>query len=125
MSYKDIKLNNIENIKDVNVDDKWLNHYLKIVDDVMIPMQLKLINGENKNNDYGDELKNLRLAADVLKGKNVDEKFEGFIFQDSDIAKWIQSASYSLMREADDELEATIDELIDLIAKAQWEDGYI
>jgi DUF1680 family protein len=46
------------------------------------------------------------------------------MYWDSDIAKWIESASYTLATRPDPALEARIDEVIALIAKAQRPDGY-
>lgn len=45
-------------------------------------------------------------------------------FWDSDVAKWIESAAYILMKKDDRELRRNIDELIDLIEKNQCDDGY-
>lgn len=47
------------------------------------------------------------------------------IFWDSDVAKWIEAASYSLGTHPDPELEAKVDEVIGLIAAAQQPDGYL
>lgn len=46
------------------------------------------------------------------------------MYWDSDIAKWIETASYSLAAHPDAALEARIDALIARIAKAQRPDGY-
>jgi DUF1680 family protein len=46
------------------------------------------------------------------------------MYWDSDIAKWIEMASYALAGHADPALEARIDELVSRIAKAQRPDGY-
>lgn len=46
-------------------------------------------------------------------------------FWDSDVAKWIEAASYSLMTHPDPELDALLDEVIELIANAQQPDGYL
>ncbi len=46
-------------------------------------------------------------------------------FWDSDIAKWIEAASYSLGQGKNLELENQVDRIIDLIAKAQAADGYL
>ena len=45
--------------------------------------------------------------------------------KDSDVAKWIESASYSLMNNPDPELEAELDKVIGYIAGAQDKDGYL
>lgn len=46
-------------------------------------------------------------------------------FWDSDIAKWIEAAAYSLTTYPDAELERQVDDAIDLIAAAQQQDGYL
>ena len=47
------------------------------------------------------------------------------IFWDSDVAKWIEAASYSLTTTPDPRLEQQVDEAIELLAAAQHDDGYL
>jgi len=47
------------------------------------------------------------------------------LFWDSDIAKWIEGACYSLHERKDDEIEAAVKELVEMIREAQMEDGYL
>ncbi|MFL5591669.1 MAG: glycoside hydrolase family 127 protein [Ktedonobacteraceae bacterium] len=47
------------------------------------------------------------------------------IFWDSDVAKWIEAASYSLGTDPNAELEAKVDEVISLLVAAQQPDGYL
>jgi len=47
------------------------------------------------------------------------------IFWDSDVAKWIEAASYSLHHNPDSDLEQLVDQVIELIASAQQKDGYL
>lgn len=47
------------------------------------------------------------------------------IFWDSDVAKWIEAASYSLATSSDPDLDALLDEVVALIASAQQPDGYL
>jgi uncharacterized protein len=47
------------------------------------------------------------------------------IFWDSDTAKWIEAASYSLATHPDPDLDALLDEVIALIVSAQQPDGYL
>ena len=54
-----------------------------------------------------------------------DDKFYGFVFQDSDFYKWIEAVGYSLAQHPDPELEKTADEAIELVCAAQQEDGYL
>jgi len=46
-------------------------------------------------------------------------------YWDSDIAKWIEAASYSLALHPDPDLETAIEQIVDLYAQGQWADGYI
>jgi uncharacterized protein len=46
------------------------------------------------------------------------------MYWDSDIAKWIEMASYTLATQYDPALDARIDELVALISNAQRSDGY-
>jgi DUF1680 family protein len=46
-------------------------------------------------------------------------------FWDSDVAKWIEAASYSLSTHPDPRLEELLDSIIDLISSAQQPDGYL
>ena len=47
------------------------------------------------------------------------------IFWDSDVAKWIEGASYVLAKHPDEKLTARIESVIDDIEANQWEDGYV
>ena len=50
---------------------------------------------------------------------------EPHIFWDSDVAKWIEAAAYSLVSHPDPDLEARIDNAVAMMANGQWEDGYL
>ncbi|MGP4050523.1 glycoside hydrolase family 127 protein [Streptomyces sp. 2A115] len=76
--------------------------------------------GPSKLEEAGN-LANLRAAADGKDGFTGD-----FQFQDSDVHKWLEAASWQLADEpGDTELAARIDELASLLAAAQTEDGYL
>ena len=47
------------------------------------------------------------------------------IFWDSDIAKWIEAASYSLVTHPDAELGVALEEVVRLVTSAQQQDGYL
>ncbi len=53
------------------------------------------------------------------------DKFYGFVFQDSDFAKWIEAVGYSLAWAPDPELEKLADAAIDIVCDAQAENGYL
>jgi DUF1680 family protein len=63
---------------------------------------------------------NFAKAGGLMEGK-----FEGIYFNDSDLYKVIEGAAYSLKTQRDAELEKYVDGVIDKIAAAQWEDGYL
>ena len=65
---------------------------------------------------------NLRaLAGDW----DVDADYTPHAFWDSDLAKWIEAASYSLATHWDAELDREVEEIIDLLERAQQPDGYL
>jgi hypothetical protein len=47
------------------------------------------------------------------------------IYWESDVAKWLEAASYTLARFPDPALDAQVDEVIALLASAQHPDGYL
>jgi hypothetical protein len=65
-------------------------------------------------------------AAAVLRGdRNVDTRPPGYPFDETDLYKVIEGASYSLSVTPDAKLDAYVDGLIAKIAAAQEPDGYI
>ena len=65
-------------------------------------------------------------AAAVLRGdRNVDTRPPGYPFDETDLYKVIEGASYSLSVTPDPKLDAYVDGLIAKIAAAQEPDGYI
>jgi len=65
-------------------------------------------------------ISNFSKAAGSMPGK-----FEGIYFNDSDVYKVLEGASYSLADQRDPDLEKTVDEVIAKIAAAQQKDGYL
>lgn len=74
--------------------------------------------------EYGHLEKTGHLAAWELKWKQGDPN-PPHIFWDSDVAKWMEAASYSLIGHPDKELEKKLDHVIALMEKAQLPDGYL
>ena len=54
-----------------------------------------------------------------------DYKVEGFSFDDTDVYKTIEGASYLLQTYPDKKLENYIDSVLDIVAKAQEPHGYL
>ena len=65
-------------------------------------------------------LRNFAVAAGIEQGKHV-----GFLYNDSDVYKIIEGIAYSQKASPDPALEARTDAIIDWIAAAQREDGYL
>ena len=86
----------------------------------MLPYQWKALNDEVPGAEPSHAIENFRIAAGESSGE-----FKSTLYQDSEVAKWIEAASYSLSHHPDPELEARVDEAIRLIAKAQLPDGYL
>ncbi len=63
---------------------------------------------------------NLRLAAGLIEGE-----YKGFLYLDSDLYKWLEATAYALHVHPDPALQQQVDGVIDLIAAAQQEDGYL
>ena len=69
-------------------------------------------------------VEHLQAARDYLAGKKV-EGHRPHRFIDSDLYKVMEGAAYLLQLQQDSELESKIDELAQLIANAQEEEGYL
>jgi DUF1680 family protein len=65
-----------------------------------------------------------RIAAFDLTWRKGDPN-PPHIFWDSDVAKWIEAAAYSLATHPDPDLDALLDSVIARIATAQRRDGYL
>ena len=59
-----------------------------------------------------------------VAGKH-DGPFVGRYFNDSDVYKWLEAASWALVSRPDPQLEAWIDESIAIVGEAQRPDGYL
>ncbi len=66
-----------------------------------------------------------RLAAYQLDWQPGGGQPEPHVFWDSDVAKWLEGACYSLLTHPDPTLRRRVDRVVDLILSAQGEDGYL
>ena len=105
--------------------DGFFGAYQKLVRETVIPYQYRVLNDTVADAEPSHVLENFRNAGKVLRGEAPDSDFYGMVFQDSDAAKWLEAAAYSLINHPDAELEQTMDEVIALIADAQDSDGYL
>ncbi len=99
-------------VADVVIDDPFWSPRLRINRERTIPFQYA------QCKDTG------RIDALQLGWKPGDEPVP-HPFWDSDVAKWIEAASYSLATHPDPALDAQVDDTIALLAAAQQPDGYL
>ncbi|WJY13669.1 glycoside hydrolase family 127 protein [Pectobacteriaceae bacterium CE90] len=100
-------------------DSFWLD-YQRLVKDVVLPYQWEALNDRIADAEPSHAIENFRLAAGCSQ-----EEFYGMVFQDSDVAKWLEAVAWMLSQQPDPQLEHTADETIELIAAAQQPDGYL
>lgn len=114
-------------LKSFELTEGLFSHYARLLCDTVIPFQEAVLNDRVDNVAPSHAIDNFRNAAALLKNgvKPENGSFYGMVFQDSDVAKWLEAAAYSLVIKPDAELCARIDELCDLIASAQEPDGYL
>jgi len=97
----------------VTIDDGFWAPKLEVNRTVTIPHILQ------QNDDTG-RVANFEKAAGKKSGP-----YEGRRFNDTDVFKIIEAASYSLALVADPRLSTRLDQLIQLIAESQQPDGYL
>ncbi|PUM31918.1 hypothetical protein B1M71_29410, partial [Salmonella enterica subsp. enterica serovar Dublin] len=104
----------------LTVSDPFLGQYQQLVRDVVIPYQWDALNDRIPEAEPSHAIENFRIAAGQQTGD-----FYGMVFQDSDVAKWLEAVAWSLCQKPDPALEKTADEVIELVAAAQCDDGYL
>lgn len=107
-------------LKNVAIRDHFWSHYIRLVREVVVPYQWEVLNDRVPEAEPSHAVRNFKIAAGEEQGE-----FGGMVFQDSDVAKWLEAVAYLLQTGPDRELEAAADEMIDIIAKAQHADGYL
>jgi uncharacterized protein len=107
-------------LKHINIDSLFWKNRINKIRKTVIPYQWELLNDRVEDAAKSGAVGNFKIAAGREKGE-----FFGCPFQDSDLAKWLEAVAYSLTTNLDVKLEAIADEVIDLIADAQDENGYI
>ncbi len=107
-------------LKQVNITDHFWNYYINLVRDVVVPYQWDAINDRVEGAERSGAVSNFKIAAGLEKGD-----FYGYVFQDTDVAKWLEAVAYLLETKRDAALEQVADEMIDIIGKAQQPDGYL
>ena len=107
-------------LSDVKIEDRFWSRYIKLVREKMLPYQWEVLNDRVNDAAKSHCIENFKIAAKESTGK-----YYGMVFQDTDVAKWLEALAYSLEGEKNGELEKEADEVIDLIGRAQQQDGYL
>ncbi len=115
-----MKKDTFASLNNIVIKDKFWDNNIRLVREVIIPYQKKAINDEVPDVAPSRAIRNYKIAAGELEGE-----FFGEVFQDTDVAKWLEAVAYSLATKSDPELEKEADEVIDLIGRAQEPDGYL
>ncbi|HEV8043193.1 MAG TPA: glycoside hydrolase family 127 protein [Bryobacteraceae bacterium] len=103
----------------VHVNDEFWAPRIEINRTVTIPFAFK------KDEETG-RVDNFVRAAKALRGEPFENhKYPPYPFDDTDVYKVIEGASYTLSVHPDPQLEAYIDDLIAKIGAAQEKDGYL
>ncbi|WP_224337635.1 glycoside hydrolase family 127 protein [Haloprofundus halobius] len=100
-------------LTNVEIDDEFWSPWMERNRDVTIEYQYEQLEDSRT-------LENFYRAANGKEGG-----FQGMWFQDSDAYKWLEAASYELAKREDPDLRDRVNEVIDLIADAQEESGYL
>lgn len=109
------------NVKEIKVDEHgFFGRFMDLVRNHVIPYQWETLNDRIPDAAPSHCIENFKIAAGEAEGE-----FYGFVFQDSDLAKWLEAVAFSLMSKPDPELEAIADEAIALVGRAQQPDGYL
>ena len=114
MSIREVPLRNIK------ISDDFWSPRQSLVTEVTIPYMEKILRDEVPEAKKSHAISNFRMAAGEESGT-----FYGMVFQDSDAAKWLEAAAYSLFLKPDDALAERVDELVALIGRCQQKDGYL
>ena len=103
----------------VKVNDSFWGERLKASREVTIPLAFSKCEETGRYENFVKAEK--QMHSDV----NLGYKVEGFPFDDTDVYKTIEGASYILQTYPDPKLETYIDSVLAIVAKAQEPDGYL
>ncbi len=89
-------------LQQIAVTDRFWRAYQRLVKDVVVPYQWRALNDEVAEAEPSHAIANFRIAAGQQDGE-----FHGMVFQDSDVAKWLEAVAYLLAKTPDATLEKT------------------
>ncbi len=97
----------------VTLADSFWAPRLQMLREITLPSQYQQLENTGR-------IDNFRRAA----GK-VNQPFQGWFFNDSDVYKWVEAAAWSLATHEDPELKQMLEDVISEIKDAQDENGYL
>lgn len=114
MRTKSVALNNIR------IEDAFWSKHVNLVREAILPYQWEVMNDRIADAQSSHCIENFKITAGLKEGE-----FYGAVFQDTDVAKWLEAVGFTLACYPDEKLKAVADEVIDIIAKAQCKNGYL
>ncbi len=137
-------------LRKIRVEDPFWKNEMELVRKEVIPYQWNALNDRVEGAEPSFAVRNFKIAADITAKRKAlgagykekiwptdvfslkpedpehpEDRFYGFLFQDSDFSKWIEAVGYSLTQHPDPELEKTADGIIDVVCAAQQPNGYL
>lgn len=137
-------------LKKVQITDSFWKEEIELVRTEVIPYQWRALNDQIPDAEPSFCMRNFRLAGELNRRRKeqgaeykeivwptqgwetlpkeksvLEERFYGYVFQDSDFYKWIEAVGYSLIWHPDPELEKIADAAIDIVCEAQLDNGYL
>lgn len=132
-------------LKNVEIDDVFWNTRQELVRTQVIPYQYEALHDRIDGAEKSYSVSNFMKASEIVKKisagcdvpvypadrwhyseKDSDEQaFLGWVFQDSDVYKWIEAVGYSLTGHPDKDLQQKAEAVIQLVCDSQLENGYL
>jgi DUF1680 family protein len=107
-------------LKNIEITSPMWQYYQQLIKNEAIPYQWRALNDMVDSAEKSGAINNFKIVA----GESMGEYY-GTCFQDSDVGKWLEAVAYLLEWDPNPELEVMADGVIDLIGRAQQQDGYI
>lgn len=103
----------------VKVNDAFWGQRLQASREVTIPLAFSKCEETGRYDNF------VKAAQQMHSDTNLGFEIKGYSFDDTDVYKTIEGASYVLQTYPDKELEAYIDSVLAIVASAQEPDGYL
>ena len=114
---------------ETTISSGFWQKYQRLVNEKVLPYQWRALNDEIEGAPKSHSIENFRVAAGMS-----NSEYQGMVFQDSDLAKWIEAVGHALRyakkqsaspSESVKQLETRVRETVQLVTAAQQPDGYL